>query len=335
MKILLLVGSREADAPIDSLSPATIKGTGTVYNFFLRREFARMPDVEAASYRFSKIRDPDKAARFLAKYDPPAADHVICLEQRGFSASDASIAEFFRRRVPGAVCAICDHDQVLGPEDYLFHVQFTRHHPPDPRSVQVTWAASPEYCYPDKEKGVLNILVDHNNYSGEDRGDEIVDQLCAFALGPFEAAKRAYGFDRIVIRQLVSGGVALIDPANPQRFAHYDRRGMPFPDVCREYRRADIFFVTKPESMGLSILECAMSGALIVYPRGYANSYLLEPLNHIVWDDRIDFDDVLAALDVEWSARRAAPFNWQHLAQLIVNRLRLHGLPSPGGRAAA
>jgi hypothetical protein len=324
MKILLLAGSRELDVPFDRLSPETIKGTGTAYNFFLRREMARLPDIDVASFHFSKIRDRDKAERFLAHYDPPAADHVICLEQRGFSASDPAIAAFFRSRTPGALCAICDHDQIMGPEDYLFHVQPSRHYPPDPRSVQVTWAASPEYCYPEKEAGVLNVLVDHHNYSGEDRVEDVIGQLCAFAHAGFDAVGRAYGFERMVIRQLVSGGVAIIDPASPQQFGVYDRQGMPYPEVCREYRRADIFFVTKPESMGLSILECAMAGALIVYPRGYANSYLMEPLNHIVWDYRIDFDDVLGALDIEWSARRAAPYNWQHLAHLIVNTLRLH-----------
>jgi len=325
MKILFLAGGKGLDVPTSELSPLSIVSTATVYNYFLRHEMERVPGVETATYTFSKVQGPAKAAKYLENYHPPAADHVICLEQRGFQAADPLICEFFRQRTSGAVCAICDHDELLGPEHYLFHVQQTRHYPPDPRSVHVTWAAAPQFCYPEKEPGVLNILVDHNNYSGADRANEVIDTLCEFALHRFDSIKHRYGFDRMVIRQFKSGGLEVIDPANPSRFGRYNRRGIPFPDACREYRRANIFFVTKPESMGLSMIECAMSGALIVAPAGYANKYLIDPLNYVMWEDRIDMDDVMAALDIERSAASAAPFNWQNLASLFLNKLRMHG----------
>lgn len=334
MKILFLAGAKDIEVPTEELSPLSIVGTSTVYNYFLRRELARIPGVETASARFAKITNPARVDGFFKSSSYPAADHVICLEQRGFHTAHPMVFDFFRRRTPGAVCAICDHDQLLGPEDYLFHVQLTRHCPPNPKSVHATWAASPEYCYPEKEAGVLNILVDHNNYSGDDLANEILDQLSEFARSRFHLVKTKYGFDRIAIRQFMSEGIEVIDISNPQRFGKYTRRGLPYPDACREYRRANIFFVTKGESMGLSIIECAMSGALIVYPKGYANRYLLEPLNHIVWEDRIDFDDVMAALDVRWSTQRAAPFNWQRLAQTFLNTLRLHSRRQVSSAAA-
>jgi len=330
VKILFLAGGKGLDVPTEELSPFSIVSTATVYNYFLRRELARIPSIATTTFHFAKVSDALKAERFLVDYRPPEADHVICLEQRGFSAAHPLIFEFFRLRTQGAVCAICDHDQVLGPEDYLFHVQFPRHCPPSIKSVQATWAASPEYCYPEKEAGILNILIDHNNYSGEDRANEVLDQVCEFAKTRFHTLKRRFGFEEIVVRQFKSGGIEVIDPLNPQRFGKYDRRGMPFPDACREYRRANIFFVTKPESMGLSMIECAMSGALIVSPVGFANRFLLEQLNHVVWQDRINFDDVMAALDIEWSARRAAPYNWQNLAQIFLNTLRLHQAKKAG-----
>jgi hypothetical protein len=324
MKILFLAGGNDLNVPTERLSPLGITSTATVYNYFLRRELARIPGIETASYRFAKVREPARAESFLRNYAPPLADHVICLEQRGFQVAHPTIYEFFRARTPGAICAICDHDQLIGPEDYLFHAQPTRHCPPSPKSVQATWAASPEYCYPEKEQGILNILIDHNNYSGDDRADDVVDQVSAFATGRFRALKRRYGFEQIVIRQFKSGGIEQIDPTSPQYFGSYNRRGLPFPEACREYRRADIFFVTKRESMGLSMIECAMAGALVVLPAGYANRALLDPLNHVTWNEVIDFDDVMAALDVGWSARRAAPYNWQHLAHIFLNTLRLH-----------
>lgn len=83
--------------------------------------------------------------------------------------------------------------------------------------------------------------------------------------------------------------------------------------------------VTKPESMGLSMIECAMSGALVVAPRQYANPHLLEPLNHLFWDEDIPWDKILGLLDVQASVEAAAPFNWQRLAHLMVSTLRQHG----------
>lgn len=324
MKILFLTGGQGLDCVTEELSPLGIFNTATVYNYFLRRELSRVAGIETSTYRFAKISDEEKAKVFLRDYSPPSADHVVCLEQRGFSLAHKSIFEFYRARTAGAVCAICDHDIILGPEDYLFHVQMTRHHPPDRRSVHVTWAASPEYCYPEKEPGTLNILVDHNQYKGEDRADEILCQLCEFARTSFSRVGPRYGFDRMVIRQFKSGGIETIDVHNPQKFGEYNRKGLPFPEACREYRRANMFFVTKPESMGLSIIESAMSGALIVVPRGFANDYLLGPLNYVSWGYKIEFEELFASLDVGWSADVAAPFCWQRLAQTMLNTLRLH-----------
>src|SRR5262249_38654132 len=143
MKILFLAGGKELNVPTERLSPLNIASTATVYNYFLRRELARVPGVETATYHFSKVREAGEAEAYLKNTAPPAADHVICLEQRGFQVAHPMIYEFYRGHIAGAICAICDHDQLIGPEDYLFHVQPTRHCPPNPKSVQATWAASP------------------------------------------------------------------------------------------------------------------------------------------------------------------------------------------------
>ena len=323
MKVLFLVGFQGYETPTEELSPLSIRSTSTVYNYFLRKEFARL-GVETATYHFRKLRDPARARNYVAGLDPPPADHVVCLEQRGFTAADRMVFDFYRARTPGAVCAICDHDSILGPEDYLFHAQPTRNFPPDPRSVHVDWAASPEFCWPAKEAGILNILMDHNNYSGEDRTPEILADLARLARSDFARLGAAAGFERMAVRRFVSGGLEAVDPLDVRPEQGYSRRGLPYPEACAEYRRADIFLVTKPESMGLSMIECAMSGALIVAPRGYANPYLLDELNHLIWDGGIDWDLVFAYLDARASAAAAACFNWQALASRILNQLRLH-----------
>lgn len=118
MKILFLTGGADVDTSTERLSPYKIFNTATVYNYFLRRELDRIPGIETATYRFAKIIDEAQAARFLADYNPPISDHVICLEQRGFAKTHISIFEFFKRRSAGAVCAVCDHDHVVGRKSF-------------------------------------------------------------------------------------------------------------------------------------------------------------------------------------------------------------------------
>lgn len=328
MRILFLVGAADCNVPTEAMSPLGIRSTATVYHYFLRTELSRFPGVETAAHPFRKFKDQERARAFLDRLEPPVADHVVCLEQRGFAAAAPNLFGFYREHIPGAVCAICDHDEVLGPEDYLFHVQPSARVPPSPKSVHVTWAAAPQFCYPEKEPGVLNILVDHHNYSGGDKVHEIRASLARFARETFPVRGPRYGFDRLVVRQFVSGGIAIVDPARPYQPDDYDRKGVSFPEACREYRRCDIFMVTKPESMGLSMIECAMSGALIVVPRGYGHAHLLDPLNHFFWDEDIDWHKVLALLDVDISVDAASAYNWHRLAQRMLTILRCH--PSRG-----
>jgi len=325
LNILFLVGSSGGEVETAELSPKSIVSTATVYNYFIRTELARMDGVTTATQRFPIFKSASDVERYYDENPIIPADHVVCLEQRGFQKNHPEVFKRFREKIPGVVAAICDHDQLIGPEDILFHVQQTRHYPVNTKSVQVTWAASPLFCYPEKELGTLNILVDHNHYHGEDRTTEILDQISEFALGDFLNIGSRYGYSKIKIRQFVSGGIADIEPGRNMNLGGYNRKGMPFTDACSEYRKADIFFVTHAESMGLSVIECAMSGALIVTPHGCINPFLIEPLNHLVWDDRFDMEEVLAAIDPGYSASCAAPFNWQRLATTILNHCRLFG----------
>ena len=86
-----------------------------------------------------------------------------------------------------------------------------------------------------------------------------------------------------------------------------------------------MFFATHTESMGMSVLESAMSGALVIAPKRCIPANLINPLNHVIWEDTIPWKDVIELLDVWRSVEAAAPFTWQRLAYLMVSRLRLHG----------
>lgn len=325
MKILLAVGPKEGIGPTKDLDPAAIRETSMVYNYFLRHEFDRIPGVRTETVNLAFADEEEGAKRVLSSVEIPACDHFIYLQQRAFTHTHPMIYEAVRQRTKGKVCVICDHDLAYGPEDILFHVQPSKRTDGATKSVKTTWAASPHFCFPEKEPGVLNFLIDHRGYvpPQKDRSLDVAAEIVRFAreIFPTEGPKR--GFTRLVVRRLISNGMEIVDTSrDPYTEESYNRKSLTFPDVCREYRRANAFFGTHIESMGLSYLETGMAGGLGVYIENYVPSNLIGALNSLGWTDRIDWDMLFEKLDMGRSVLAAAPFNWQTVATMMHGTLR-------------
>jgi hypothetical protein len=106
---------------------------------------------------------------------------------------------------------------------------------------------------------------------------------------------------------------------DPRRFY----RRVPGPELADWLRKTDIFVVTHGESMGLPVLESAMSGALVVAGRGYIKPELLRSLAHYEYDrvEDVAWDGVVERLDVDMSRRRALHFTWAEVARRILEPL--------------
>ena len=323
MKILFAVGEKFATKPTNELDANDVFTTGTVYNYFLRREMERTFGVETATVALPFVRSETDAIELIKRTRFPEADHFVYLEQRAFTMTHPLIFDALRKRIPGYVTTICDHDSLYGPEDILFHVKTSNRTDGASKSVQLSWAASPEYCFPEKEAKVLNFLIDHRNYSNApDRSWDVIQEVARFANDIFPEIGHKLGFDRLTVRRFISGGMEIVDTTRPYVEEKYSRRSLSFPDACREYRRCNMFLVTKIESMGLSALECAMSGALVLYPKGFLPENLAKPINTIEWDTNIDFNFAIERLNVRRSALAAARYNWQNLAAMMLGTLR-------------
>ena len=81
------------------------------------------------------------------------------------------------------------------------------------------------------------------------------------------------------------------------------------------------FIVTHQESLGLSVLEAAMAGALILAPVGCIKPFLIEPLHHLIFDPskRIPWSKVLNMLNPEKSRAAAMPYCYENVANKIYN----------------
>lgn len=302
MKIIFFDG-----VPCRNGEPLEFKGRGSnacTWSYFLRDEFHRR-GIETDMFGGSTlIKTPENI---------PEGDHVLSVSQRGFTTymqkyDIPDIQERLKAKIKGKITTICDSNLYKGEtvEDITF---FCRPGENSAKQIYVGWAASPEWLYPEKSKVALILLIDHTLYhDGEDDSASIISQSFKF--------QQEYGGQSIV-KRFVSGGVEWIRSEN-QTPAVYDRKGMPYPECVKEYNRADVFFVTHRESMGLSVLESAMAGALIVSPRGYIKKELIHDLNHYEHDGVIDWSVVLDKMDPAKSRQCALKYNWSSVADKML-----------------
>ena len=73
--------------------------------------------------------------------------------------------------------------------------------------------------------------------------------------------------------------------------------------------------------MGLSVIESARAGALIVIPRGYIKPSLIKSLNVYEFTEKISWGQVLSQLNPELSEQNAAEFTWDKIAKKIIGSL--------------
>lgn len=193
----------------------------------------------------------------------------------------------------------------LGDESRLFrHQRYNRY---------VGWAADRSLFYPEEKQGdQLRIFIDHAAFdvSGYDHSLTIMMNLRDLA---------AMGVT-FMARTLTDDGLIDVDPDNIC-LKPYRRKGIPATEFAAELRQADIFIVTHPESLGLTVLEAAMCGALVLTPEHCIVPDRLALVNHVVITSRIDWTKVLAAVDRKANAEKVAGFTWEAVAGNIIKAL--------------
>jgi hypothetical protein len=308
-KIVIFSGIQK---PTDKLLKDDIKGTGQLYSYYLRKEFEKMGIETVPCPGPSAGYSPEHYKKLIPRI--PSGDHIISVEQRGFynRRHVKFLIPEMRKKISGKITTICDNNTVIGPEDMLYYAVPAKS---KPKSKYVGWAADPSVCRPNKRNDTLRILIDHSYYKDvkyRDRSKELILDTIQFA--------KKYTDRKIIVRRFVSGGVENLN-LNKPRFEVYDRNGLPYPKACDEYSRADVFIVTHAESMGLSVLESALAGALVVSPNGYIRKSLISPLHHIEIDNKIPWNKVLNSLDIKRSVRLANRYTWKNVAKTIAEDL--------------
>jgi len=305
MKILI-VGGIQKDEP----ELSDIGSTPTLYSYFLRRELERLGcEVVYCNCEAADL-PPEQSVAHYRNLEIPDADHALCVEQRAFYNRHGSFWAAFREKITGYLGTICDNSNCLGQEDVTFHATGES----QGNAVKIGFAADGELLKPDKGPNT-RILIDHSYYSGaskasvEDRSTEILSQI-GMAMLHTETSTE--------FRRFVSGGVESIDPVMETEADQYNRIGLPWNEAAEEYRKADVFIVTHRESLGISVIESAMAGALILSPAGFINPEVIGGLHHIQFEGAIPWERVVRELNWQKSRAMAEKYDrWGEMAGII------------------
>ncbi len=172
-------------------------------------------------------------------------------------------------------------------------------------NAYIGWAADHTLFKPNKNKEILNIFVDHANFcSNYDYTLNVIMNLKNIPI-PFKA------------RTLTQNGLIDID-VNNIKLPMYMRKSIPSEDFAAELNKADIFIATHPESLGQTIIEAAMAGCFILVPPKCISKDRLLCVDHIVFDENIDWNLVLKNISPEEHRKKALKHTWDMVAKRAI-----------------
>lgn len=321
MKILILYPGKIPT------SPAQIECFSDVWVYYLLNELRRHLTVD--SRMIPSRLDEKEFLKWFEDLDVNDYDAVIALGLRYFSTVPREIGETLLKKLDhrGFLCQIHDGSRLNNdPVDITFTLKddsdrypfgadanrYVRH-----RSYNeyIGWAADHEINAPQQDPENLHILVDHTNYGTNpvDYTEKILKDIKSF----IDSGAWKPRWKSVSVRRFDSGGAVDVDFDTIHDIKKYDRRSIPFTEICKEHGRAHIFCVTHPESVGLVVLETAMAGALPIVPEGFVPKDRLDTILAIEYQDSIPWAEILEKIDPARSREVALKNSWGNVCKRI------------------
>lgn len=297
-----------------------VKNFTGIYAFYLMREL-RKRGVDLY-FVDGKNKNPQK---YLAEIDGADCDHALALGLRWFTHQPEGCATILKTKVAGAVTQLHDglvHDYLV---PWMANVDCTFTFRDDSTRTRdwaryadryhyIGWAADPEVLYPEQSASQLAVLLDHAFYKG---GQPDITEAVTVDATMFGHCT-LWRDKPIKVRRLVNGGAEDVTINDPP-LKVFQREHVPFPDIAREYRRTHIFFVTHRESVGLTCLELAYCGALVVAPKGMIYPDRLATVRHIEYEGvRAPWGMIFEQLNIRASAELARVQTWDRVADRML-----------------
>ncbi|WAX21620.1 hypothetical protein [Stenotrophomonas phage RAS14] len=200
------------------------------------------------------------------------------------------------------LCQTSDYPTTSPRADITFSTKITR-------SMKGThyigWGADPDYYQSRQEdSNTIKVLLDHTHYV-EGQPDSTASILKALRNIP-----------NVEIKRIGNNG-KILGPDDPIEV--YDRSGLPnqvYRDLLAE---THVFIPTHVESVGLSVLEAGMSGCLVLSQTGFIFQDRLDTVKHVLYNNKIDWQNVLSNINPVESRRQAMDNTWDNVFKRMMD----------------
>jgi hypothetical protein len=259
-------------------------------------------------------------------------NHIIALGVRFFHRNSHKIGAAIQKEFPGLVCQI--HDGSLlddFPVDLNFCIKDDEYRYLDNENNRLTrhksanyyigWAADSSMFYPAQASdGTLRVFVDHSTFSDNSSDYSLNVLMSLIRLKQEVLAGRIEGFKDLHVRTLTNRGLEDID-LDHIFIEPYNRYAVSANDFSAELRQSHVFMVTHNESVGLCVLEAAMSGCAVFIPKGTIAQDLVNCVRGTEFTNSVNWEKLSSKINPELNSLYVQKFNWQSVAHNIVRGL--------------
>lgn len=178
-------------------------------------------------------------------------------------------------------------------------------------NAYIGWAADDKKFTP-KQGEKLRIFIDHPSFDYS-RPDYSLTAMMNLHRIPVEYEART----------LTNEGLIDIDIENIT-VRPYNRFSVPADVFANELNEAHIFICTHPETLGLTVIEAAMSGCFILTPPNAIPADRIKHVNHAVFNGKIDWEDAIKRANPQENRKRALKHVWDFVAKRMIVALSDH-----------
>lgn len=241
--------------------------------------------------------------RLLAKCKVPRADHSIVISSIGMKLIRATdhakklCREHLRAVTTGKMTLYLDSD--FGRWGKIFDCVFTLAKPQRlrPKYFYAGWGANPEFFYPEQnERAVYLDSLMYGKY--DNKFNHIYD---------------------IYTKMMAETDLTILFP-----IPVYDKRYnlIYWPDLQKIIRKSHYYCCTQLGEGGLTRIEAATCGALLVVPKELYRPKTMETLEHKIWETKDELMDILSTeTDVEAIRKTALKHSWDKVAERMLATL--------------
>ena len=244
-------------------------------------------------------------------------DYCFILINRG--TTYISNYDGLKNKIKHQIFTICENNKHIGKEDYLIHFVGKE----KPKCIKTHFMADHNFLIPKKNKEKLIILVDHKYYgdkesriSKTDKTEFIIDDLLKYKA----KNDNKYKNKEIIIKNIIENQIIVVDNIDQIKNTSFKQSAISYSSICEYYNECDIFINTHMESMGLSNLECAMSGALILTFKDFLKKEFKKKLYTITIDpNNINWNEIFSKIDPVGSRDKVINYNYENCVDFIYN----------------